>query len=291
MFLLLATILHYPLQANRAQLDDPPALRPAHGTIIRHVTLRGHLRREPIRDRPLLLDQPRDAIDQIRSTRYRTNVASPRPSTSLTALTPKNRAVAKLTGNGLGSFWNAWAFGCAGRYSASVPSRLALKKASASSPLDAGNPSTVKVAMSVWSAWFLLLLLWLWLWLVVLAPSWNRTARPLGLFPASVSAWAGSPAASEKRAMMGVWGLVRWGAIERERASSVGVKVPFRRMPFAWAVGGDGFRGLAYYFYECSASHDGLLVLRVRHGGGGGSGDSGGSGGRLVREIWFLGQD
>jgi hypothetical protein len=37
-----------------------------------------------------------------------------------------------------------------------------------------------------------------------------------------------------------VVGRVKWGALERVEARRVGVKVPLRRRPLAWAEGEDG---------------------------------------------------
>jgi hypothetical protein len=43
----------------------------------------------------------------------------------------------------------------------------------------------------------------------------------------------GIPVESEKRAVTGVEGLLKWGALERDAASAVGSNFPVRRMPFA----------------------------------------------------------
>jgi len=46
---------------------------------------------------------------------------------------------------------------------------------------------------------------------------------------------AGMPVLFEKRTTIGVEGAVKWCAIERVAASGVGVKVPLRTKPLAWA--------------------------------------------------------
>lgn len=46
---------------------------------------------------------------------------------------------------------------------------------------------------------------------------------------------AGRPVEVEKRARRGVDGRAKWGAELSLAALSVGVKVPVRRWPFAWA--------------------------------------------------------
>lgn len=48
---------------------------------------------------------------------------------------------------------------------------------------------------------------------------------------------AGRPVELEKRARRGVLGRLKWGAELSLAASLVGVKVPVRRWPFAWAGG------------------------------------------------------
>ena len=65
----------------------------------------------------------------------------------------------------------------------------------------------------------------------------NRTAKPRGLALGSVSGIWGRPVEEEKRARMGVEGRVKCGALERVEARGVGVKVPRRRRPLAWAGG------------------------------------------------------
>lgn len=50
----------------------------------------------------------------------------------------------------------------------------------------------------------------------------------------------GIPVEEEKRAVKGVEEALKWGAEERVEARGVGVNVPFRRRPFAWAIGGGG---------------------------------------------------
>lgn len=64
---------------------------------------------------------------------------------------------------------------------------------------------------------------------------WNLRARPRGLDVGSVSGITGSPVEEEKRRVMGVEGEEKCGAEERREARGVGVKVPVRRRPFAWA--------------------------------------------------------
>lgn len=43
------------------------------------------------------------------------------------------------------------------------------------------------------------------------------------------------PVEEERRARRGVEGEWKWGAVERWAARGVGVNVPVRRRPFAWA--------------------------------------------------------
>jgi hypothetical protein len=62
---------------------------------------------------------------------------------------------------------------------------------------------------------------------------------------------AGRPVEVEKRARRGVVGSVKCGALLRRPADGVGVKVPVRRWPFAWAggvrwYGGGTMERLAY---------------------------------------------
>jgi hypothetical protein len=47
----------------------------------------------------------------------------------------------------------------------------------------------------------------------------------------------GIPVELEKRTVIGVEEAVKWGALESSPAFGLGVKVPLRRMPFAWATG------------------------------------------------------
>lgn len=61
-------------------------------------------------------------------------------------------------------------------------------------------------------------------------------AMPRGLLLGSVSEILGVPVEEEKRTVMGVEGEVKCGAEEREETVGVGVKVPVKRWPFAWAV-------------------------------------------------------
>jgi hypothetical protein len=68
----------------------------------------------------------------------------------------------------------------------------------------------------------------------------KRTANPRGLALGSVSEIWGRPVEEEKRARRGVVGRVKWGALERGEGWWVGVKVPLRRRPLAWAEGEDG---------------------------------------------------
>lgn len=63
----------------------------------------------------------------------------------------------------------------------------------------------------------------------------NLMARPRGLPFGSVSGISGIPVELEKRARIGV-SFWKCGAEERDDASGVGVKVPSRRIPFAWAT-------------------------------------------------------
>jgi hypothetical protein len=67
---------------------------------------------------------------------------------------------------------------------------------------------------------------------------WKRTARPWGRVSGEVSGMWGSPVEVLKRARRGTEGRVKWGAVERVEARGVGVKVPVRRVPLAWAGGG-----------------------------------------------------
>lgn len=64
----------------------------------------------------------------------------------------------------------------------------------------------------------------------------NRTAKPFGLEFASLSGIVGIPVESEKRPMTGVDGAFKCGAEDRAAASGVGLNVPLRRMPRAWAA-------------------------------------------------------
>lgn len=66
--------------------------------------------------------------------------------------------------------------------------------------------------------------------------SWKRNAMPRGLPLGSVSGILGVPVEEEKRTMMGVEGAVKCGAELRSEAAEVGVKVPVRRWPLAWAI-------------------------------------------------------
>ena len=68
-----------------------------------------------------------------------------------------------------------------------------------------------------------------------LSGRWKRIARPRGLALPSVSGMLGRPVDEEKRSVMGVEGVVKCGALERVEAVGVGMKVPVRRWPFAWA--------------------------------------------------------
>lgn len=62
-------------------------------------------------------------------------------------------------------------------------------------------------------------------------------AMPRGSPLGSVSGICGRPVEFEKRTVMGVEGLLKCGAVERDAAVEVGVNVPFRRRPLPWAVG------------------------------------------------------
>lgn len=62
-------------------------------------------------------------------------------------------------------------------------------------------------------------------------------AMPRGLAEASVSGIEGSPVLEEKRTVIGVEGLLKCGALERVDAVLVGVNVPVRSWPLAWAGG------------------------------------------------------
>jgi len=67
---------------------------------------------------------------------------------------------------------------------------------------------------------------------------WKRRARPRGLPFGLESGREGMPVEEEKRARRGTEGRVKCGAREREEAVGLGMKVPVRRMPFAWTGGG-----------------------------------------------------
>ena len=64
----------------------------------------------------------------------------------------------------------------------------------------------------------------------------NRTAKPRGLALGSVSGMCGRPVDEEKRASRRVEERVKCGALERVEARGVGVNVPLRRRPLAWAL-------------------------------------------------------
>lgn len=64
----------------------------------------------------------------------------------------------------------------------------------------------------------------------------KRTENPRGFAFGSVSGIWGIPVELEKRARMGVDGLFRCGAVDKDLASSEGVKVPFSSIPLAWAI-------------------------------------------------------
>lgn len=68
-------------------------------------------------------------------------------------------------------------------------------------------------------------------------------ARPRGWALGSVSGIWGRPVEEEKRRVRGVEGWVKCGAVVRVEARGVGVKVPVRRVPRAWA-GGRGVSGM-----------------------------------------------
>ena len=57
---------------------------------------------------------------------------------------------------------------------------------------------------------------------------------PRGLEVGSVSGMVGRPVEEEKRIVRVVEGEVKWGAFERVEARDEGVKLPVRRIPFAW---------------------------------------------------------
>ena len=63
----------------------------------------------------------------------------------------------------------------------------------------------------------------------------KRRAMPRGEALGSVSGITGMPVDSEKRTVKGVEGKVKCGAVDKVEASGVGVKVPVRRTPLAWA--------------------------------------------------------
>lgn len=67
---------------------------------------------------------------------------------------------------------------------------------------------------------------------------WKRTAKPRGLALGLVSGIWGMPVEEEKRAVMGVEVALKWWAFVRVDALEVGVKVPVRRWPRAWAESG-----------------------------------------------------
>jgi len=95
----------------------------------------------------------------------------------------------------------------------------------------------------------------------------NRTANPRGLALGSVSEICGRPVEDEKRARMDVEGKVKCGTQERVEASVVGVKVPLRRRPLAWAEGGRSSVGIKKEVKENTNLDDSFLVCRRRRGG------------------------
>ena len=54
---------------------------------------------------------------------------------------------------------------------------------------------------------------------------------------ASVSGICGKPVEEEKRTVIGVVEVFKWGALLRADAECVGTKTPLRRCPLAWAMG------------------------------------------------------
>lgn len=63
----------------------------------------------------------------------------------------------------------------------------------------------------------------------------KRRARPRGLADGSVSGIWGRPVELEKRMVKGVKWVWKCGAVVKVEAAGVGVKVPVRRRPRAWA--------------------------------------------------------
>jgi hypothetical protein len=64
----------------------------------------------------------------------------------------------------------------------------------------------------------------------------NLMAIPRGSAFPSVSGILGIPVELEKRTVIGVDGLLKWGALESFAASAEGVNVPVTTIPLAWAV-------------------------------------------------------
>lgn len=67
------------------------------------------------------------------------------------------------------------------------------------------------------------------------SPRLKRIAIPRGSALPSVSGIWGIPVELEKRTQIEVLGAANWGAMESLAASGVGVNVPVKRMPLAWA--------------------------------------------------------
>lgn len=67
-------------------------------------------------------------------------------------------------------------------------------------------------------------------------PKLKRIAIPRGEALGSLSGIVGNPVELEKRTVMGVVGLLKWGARESFPASAEGVNVPVVKIPFPWAA-------------------------------------------------------
>jgi hypothetical protein len=61
---------------------------------------------------------------------------------------------------------------------------------------------------------------------------------PRGSALGSVSGMLGMPVELEKRTVIGVDGVLKCSAVDSEAALALGVNVPLRSVPFAWAGGG-----------------------------------------------------
>lgn len=79
----------------------------------------------------------------------------------------------------------------------------------------------------------------------------KRRAKPRGFALGSVSGISGMPVEEEKRTVMGVEGELKCGAVVMDAAVGVGVKVPLRRWPRAWAK-----KKNQYQYDSASQDHD-----------------------------------